>query len=376
MKWLPSLRNLCPPLAALVLLAGCSGSTTSGPVDYSTDGAPGPRIDAAAAELARLRDGGFSGVVLVDVAGELLVEGVGMADREAAVRNDADTVFDIGSLTKQFTAAAILRLEMDGRLSVDDPLATFFDQLPPDTAEITLHQLLTHTSGLPDVVGEDEEPIKRNEFVDRIAGEPLRQEPGEQYHYSNVGYSMLAAVIEVVTGESYEAYLRQALFVPAGLTATGYVLPRFAGSTVAVGYDGDAATGRPNELGWDGDGPYWNLRGNGGILSTATDMHRWHRALLGDDILDAAAKAKLYGHHVREGDGADTFYGYGWVLTPVGDGTDLIAHNGGNGIFFADFLRFVDEDVAIFLATNASRGSEEDAAYDIARAIFAEGAQG
>lgn len=330
-------------------------------------------LTAAAREaLDDLEDGGFQGVALIDVGGEVIAEGMGLADRQAGLANGPSTVFDIGSLTKQFTAAAILRLEMDGVLSVDDRLGEHLDGLPPDKSAITLHQLLTHTAGLPDVLGDDYEPIGRDEFLELVASSPLVREPGGEYEYSNVGYSLLAAVIETVTFGSYEQYLHDALFEPAGMASTGYVIPDFDERDVAVGYDGDEAVGRPNELGWDDDGPFWHLRGNGGILSTAEDMHRWHVALVNEDILDDAAKQEYYARHTREGPGADTFYGYGWAIVPTPFDTWLITHNGGNGIFFADFLRFLDEDVTIFLATNAVRQSDEDAAYALAEAIFAD----
>jgi CubicO group peptidase (beta-lactamase class C family) len=223
---------------------------------------------------------------------------------------------------------------------------------------------------LVDCLGADDERVDRDQYLRLVAETPLVRPPGTGYGYSNVGYSLLAAVIEVVTGDSYETYLHDALFEPAGMASTGYVLPDFDPQDVAVGYVGDEAMGRPNEQPWADDGPYWNLRGNGGILSTAEDMYRWHLALLGDDVLDEASKAALYARHTREGPGADSFYGYGWALIPTGNGSWLVTHNGGNGIFFADFLRFLDEDITIFLATNAARRRDEDAAYRLAAAML------
>lgn len=354
-------------MALAVFGTGCASNDDPGGAGGPTDSTTTPVEDA----VAELAGDGFSGVVLVDVGAETLVEGIGFADREAGIANGRDTVFDIGSLTKQFTAAAILRLEMDGVLSVEDELGRHVEGLPPAMSTITLHQLLTHTAGLPDVLGDDYEPIGRAEFVDLVARTPLVREPGSEHAYSNVGYSLLAAVIELSTGGSYEAYLREALFVPAGMHDTGYVLADFDRDEVAVGYDGDTATGRPDELPWADDGPYWHLRGNGGLLSTASDMHRWHEALLGDDVLDDDAKEKLYHRHTSEGPGADTFYGYGWAIFPTGRDTWLVTHNGGNGIFLADFLRFLDEDITIFLASNAARGRDEDAAFALAEAAVA-----
>jgi CubicO group peptidase (beta-lactamase class C family) len=133
------------------------------------------------------------------------------------------------------------------------------------------------------------------------------------------------------------------------------VLPRWERDRVAVEYDPSGAPqGRPFEHPWADDGPYWNLRGNGGLLSTARDMFRWHRALLGTEILDRRAKAKLFKPHVREEPGADSHYGYGWVID------DRIAwHNGGNGWSYGELTRVLDDRVLVFWVTNRY---EDDAA--------------
>jgi CubicO group peptidase (beta-lactamase class C family) len=362
---------------ALLVAASCSSSDDPGRVASGSSGTASGASDEAApndldAVFDELRDDGFSGVVLVDDGGEVRVEGFGDADREEGVPNDGTTVFDIGSITKQFTGAAILRLQMDGQVSVEDPVSEYLPELTGEKGEITLHQLLTHTAGLPDALGSDEEPISRTEYLRLVAETPLLGPPGDEYAYSNVGYSVLAAVIETVTGGSYEEYLRTALFEPAGMRSTGYVLPDWDEQAVAVGYEGGEAVGRPYEANWDDDGPYWHLRGNGGLLSTAEDMHRWHEALVGDEILDQAAKEAFYGRHTTEGPGASSYYGYGWSIFPTPWDTWLITHDGGNEIFAADFLRFLDEDVTIFLASNDDDTVREDLGLDLAGAVFGE----
>jgi CubicO group peptidase (beta-lactamase class C family) len=312
--------------------------------------------------LDELEASGFEGVVAVREGEDITSRAFGVADRENDLPFDAETVIDIASVTKQFTAAAILRLEMDGRLSVEDTLGEHVPGLPDDTAAITLHQLLTHTSGLPDGFGPDDEPINRDDFLARIVETPLTSTPGHQYEYSNIGYSLLTAVIEFATGEPYESYLRTALFEPAGMLDTGYLLPDWEDHTIAVGYDflsGDRF-GRPNEQPWDVDGPYWNLFGNGGLLSTAADMLRWDQALHDDQVLNAAAKAKYFAPHtpLSPDSSEDVNYGYGWLIFPAPTGTPIITHSGGNHIFFADFMRLVDQDSAVFVATNSDRGDD------------------
>ncbi len=312
----------------------------------------------------RLEAQGFSGIVAVEGGGDAESQGFGLADVEAGEPWDLHTVFDIGSITKQFTGAAIVRLEMDGLLSVDDRLGDHVPYATSDLAEVTLHELLTHTAGLPGGLGDDYEPVSRTEIVD-LAAAAVSEERG--YNYSNPGYSMLGVVIEEVSGMSYEEYLREVFFDPLGMDSTGYVLPDYSDDVVAVGYDGETVWGRPDAQLWDTDGPYWYLRANGGILSTAADMMLWHEGLLGERVLDADAKDKLFARHVEEF--GDSYYGYGWANFPLPDGETLITHNGGNGIFFADFLWFVDQDLTIVVGTNVA-GADEEVAYQIADALL------
>jgi CubicO group peptidase (beta-lactamase class C family) len=235
---------------------------------------------------------------------------------------------------------------------------------------MTVHHLLTHSSGLPAQFGEDYEALDRGPFLARAFQTPLATPPGEKYEYSNVGYSVLAAILELRSGMSYEQYLKQALFDKAGMAETGYRLPDFRPEATAIGYRRGSRWGRPNEQPWAADGPYWNLRGNGGILSTAADMLRWHEALAGTSVLSDESKRRMYTGHIEEGPGAGTYYGYGWALFPTTRGTTLITHNGGNGIFFADFLRYPDERVVVFFATNRAAPPIHSVAHTVARIVF------
>lgn len=316
--------------------------------------------------LAERAADGFSGVVIVARGDDLLVEeAYGLADREAKVENRVDSVFTVGSITKQFTATAILQLEVAGKLSLSDPLSRFWKDAPADKAGITIHQLLTHTSGLASDHGDDHEPVGRDAYVARVLASKLESAPGERHAYANSGYSLLAAIVELVSREGYEDYLAAHLFAPAGMKDTGYVRPKWAPSRIAKGYHPDGKlwgtiVGRT----WLPDGPGWNLRGNGGIHATVSDMRRWHVALRGDTLLPAASRAKLHVRHVPEGGG--TFYGYGWSIedSPWGE---LVTHNGGNGFFFADCLRFLEPDVFIYYATNSR---DRDLGRLLARIVF------
>jgi len=328
----------------------------------------GTEIDQYMSRLETLR---FSGALLVAKDGDvILAKGYGLADRERHLPVTTETVFTIGSITKQFTAAAIMKLEMEGKLSVDDPITKYFDNVPADKAGITLHHLLTHSAGLrSDYGSSDFEPVSREEFIRRVLQEELLSPPGERYEYSNAGYSLLGAVIEKVTHKNYEQYLNEALFKPAGMLHTGYKLPQWDPDNIAQGYRDGEKWGTVLERPWAGDGPYWNLRANGGIHSTIGDMYKWHLALSGDSLLSAAAKQKIFTPYIREGEGADSFYGYGWAIFETPRGTRLIAHNGGNGIFAADFRRYVDENVVYFIASNAGMSAIR-VSNNIARIVF------
>jgi CubicO group peptidase (beta-lactamase class C family) len=305
--------------------------------------------------LRDMEQEGFSGTCLVATGGEVvLAQGYGWANREEKIPTTVDTVFDIGSITKQFTGAAVLKLAEQGKLSVSDPLSKYIDGIPEEKQNITLHHLLTHSANLRDSVGGDYMPITEAETVEKAFRFPNRYDPGTLYRYSNVGYTLLGMVIEKVTGASYEAYLRETFFDPLEMDDTGYVLPEWKPDQLAHGYYPNNDWGTPRDQAWDEDGPYWNLRANGGILSNVWDMYRWHVALENESALSEDSLEKLFHPHIPEGRNAKTYYGYGWSIQTTKRDTTLVAHNGGNGIFFADFWRYIEEDSVIIIMTNAA----------------------
>jgi len=321
--------------------------------------------------MSRAEKNGFSGALLVSKDGEIVLsKGYGLADREKNIPITKHSVFTIGSITKQFTGAAILKLQMQGKLKVDDPIKKYFNDVPDDKKGITLHHLLTHSAGFSGAIGGDFQPINQDEFIDLAMKTTLNHKPGELYEYSNVGYSLLGAIIEIVTGQTYEKFLHQNLFKPAGISKTGYRIPEWRDEELAHGYRGNKDWGTLIDKPWAEDGPYWHLHANGGILSTVEDMYKWHLALQGDKILSEKAKQLYYTPHVREGENAESFYGYGWAIFTTPHNTKLVAHNGGNTIFSADFLRYVDEDVVVIAMANTSGQPAWKVSNTIARIVF------
>ena len=324
------------------------------------DGAAAARVDEY---LSRLVRHGFSGAVLIAAVppgGNWATEGrvvlkraYGMADRAAGRPYTVDMVSTIGSITKQFTGAAIMKLEMMGKLKTTDAISKYLPGVPADKAGITIHHLLTHTAGFPgDMGGADDDAIERDALVARVLAAPLAHAPGGQFEYSNEGYSLAGAIIERVSGQGYEAFLREHLFLASGMNDTGYQAKPWAPEKLPVGYTPEGEPwGRVHKRGWLADGPGWYLRANGGIHSTLDDMYRWHLALESTAVLSADARDK-YQKGSAPALGGTEHYAYGWGVRTSRRGGKVISHNGGNMVFGADVRRYVDEGVVIIAMSN------------------------
>jgi len=346
-------------LNSLGLMLACGLALASGPpAGEQVVGELGQTLDRY---MKRAEANGFSGSVLAAKGSQIiLAKGYGWADRENKVQETEATVFSIGSITKQFTGAAILKLETAGKLTTTDLITKYFKDVPQDKAGITLHQLLTHTAGFAGALGDDYETIGPEDFVKRAMGSKLLFAPGSRYEYSNVGFSLLGIIVELVSGKGYEDYLQENLFRPAGMTRTGYLRPGFVKSDLAVGYRDGERWGTAMDRPWMPEGPGWHLRGNGGILSTVGDMHRWYLALKSNAIFPEAVRAKYFAPHVREYPNGPSYYGYGWVNQKSATGSTLIWHNGGNGVYNA-FMGFdLENDLVIVVSCNVSTRRSDD----------------
>jgi CubicO group peptidase (beta-lactamase class C family) len=264
-----------PPFAACVVLSlfGCSAPASDPPVPKDPIAAEvRRRIDDAVAD-------GFSGAILVSTRGQrLALEGHGFADRRSQTPNTDSTAFDVGSILKSFTASAIFRLVEDGALELETTLGEVFPHVPADKAAITLRELIQHRAGFDeyhDTMG-DFEPMTRLEARERILAQELLFAPGSGEAYSNSGYTLLADVVESVSGQAYTDYVRRTLFEPAAMGHTGfYSEPVWQSVETAIGYDA-STFGDNDPASW----PYtWALVGNGGLVTTVVDLARWLVAL-------------------------------------------------------------------------------------------------
>ena len=262
-------------------------------------------------------EAGFSGAVLVAIGGKVILQsGYGLADREKNIPVRKETVFDIGSITKRFTKAAILKLEEQGKLRRSDTLDNFFDNVTEDKAGITVQQVLEHTAGFHeyhDTTGDFEE-MDREQALKTILNQKLLFKPGDQEAYSNSGYTLLAAIIELSSNQSYQSFLEKYLFKPAGMNRTGFYRDSlWKEDEVAIGYEGRTIGKKNSPYYW----PYmtWALIGGGGMVSSVGELYKWIQALEAGMVLSGKTKEKMYdpqGHPMAYAGGND--FGFSVVV--------------------------------------------------------------
>lgn len=310
------------------------------PVATATPDPPAPTPNALADAIdalftdAESKDTFSGSVIVVDGGKQVLEKGYGSADRATKRKNTPATIFRIGSVSKQFTSAALLALVSDGKIALTDPVSKFFPDYPKenltsDGVEVTLHHVLSHTSGLPDPRKTAAwkrmvwtRPIAPSEQVDLVKTTPLVRAPGTAYEYVNYNFLIAAMVVEKVSGKSYEAFLRERFWSPLGMKDTGTVLPSEKAGAAAFGY-ADEGGGQLTTM---NDDPTFKDRdmtlsfGSGQIYSTVQDLARWDRALVGEAILPAAKRDLLFAPNMDD-------YGYGWV-TQKKSGVTYEWHNG------------------------------------------------
>ena len=314
-------------------------------------------------------ENGFSGAIAVVKDGDVIInKGYGPANKDTQTLNNPNTIFDIGSNTKQFTSTAILKLEESGKLKLSDPLSKYFKDLPTDKQNITIHQLLTHTAGFPDAIGKDFDKISQEQFFKKLFSGKLLSEPGAKYSYSNTGYSVLGRIIELVSGQPYEAYVNEHLFKPAGMKQTGYLLPEWDTKQLSRSYNRGILDGESPVVRYQRDrGITWHLKANGGINSTQNDMLLWYEALKTNKILSAGSLKKLITPYTGN---SRYSYAYGWTVRMLEGNLKRVSHNGSNGAYAHSLVWFPEEDVYIVYITNANSAKVEFLAYEVAKMIL------
>lgn len=304
----------------------------------------------------------FSGVILVAKGDRILLhKGYGLANIEHEVPNAPPTVFQVASVSKPFTSAAIMLLQEDGKLDVRAPLRRILPSYPNDD-KLTIHHLLTHTSGIPNIndfaeyEALQQKPHATSELVAYFRDKPLEFEPGEKYSYSNSNYNLLAHIIEKVSGLSYGDFLKRRIFDPLRLRNIGHrgsaaqIVPKLAN-----GYAPSGAIELERA-------PYidWTVKtGNGSLYSDASGIARFIRAVHKSELLSAASSSALFTRHTPHA-------GYGWFLTQA-NGREIHHVNGRSPGYAAQADYYVNEDVTVVVLSN----TYVSVTTDIARAVGA-----
>jgi CubicO group peptidase (beta-lactamase class C family) len=307
----------------------------------------------------------FSGTVLVmNDDRVLLSKGFGMANLEHGEPNTIKTTFRIGSLTKQFTAVAILMLQERGSLNLQDSICRYLPQCPVGWEQITIHHLLTHTSGLPDAsyVDKVELPLTADKAMAYLRNKPLRFAPGARFSYGSSNYILLGYIIEKASRESYEAFLRENILGPRGLTNTGYDHQESAVKNLAAGYSlrGEILV---NASHVEMSMPF----AAGGLYSTTEDLYRWMQALGQQRLLSARSLALMWtpfqGH-----------YGYGWYVGRLLD-RRFVYHGGWIHGFAAAIACFPDKRITAIVLSNVDSAPVNTMARDLAAIVIGAVAQ-
>jgi CubicO group peptidase (beta-lactamase class C family) len=357
-------------LLLAVVLSACAPAVRQAPTATPVPPTARPTQDpkALAAELDAIlqkshQAGTFDGSVLVARNGQVILsQGYGFADRFKKTPNTPQTKFRIGSLTKQFTAMAILTLQAEGKLNVQDKLCAYLSACPEILKPITLHHLLTHTSGLPNAT-------KWNQPGDKMLSKyaTLNSPPGDNFSYTDVGYNLAGKIIETVSGRSYEAFMQQNIFEPLQMSSTGYDHEQ---ADLAKGYaaaEGDIAS---SNLDWFAAGA---------LYSTVEDLYRYDQALYTDKLLPQSALSAMFSGQVPVQDGQyygrfwgghNWRYGYGWFIRP--DQPRLFIHGGQPPGFRTEFRRYPDDKVTIIILCNHEAVMLEPAGDAIAAKLLGE----
>ncbi|HKG21904.1 MAG TPA: serine hydrolase [Blastocatellia bacterium] len=323
----------------VLLLAGTAAAQAPAPVEK--------QVATADEYLATLvRDRQFAGAALVARDGKVVMsKGYGMADLENGVPNGPRTKFRLGSITKQFTATAIMMLQERGKLSTQDPICKYVGDCPEAWRGVTVRHLLTHTSGipsytsLPDFVKTMSQPAKLEELIGRFKNRPLEFQPGEKFSYNNSGYVLLGLIIEKVSGQEYESFLRQNIFEPLKMASTGY---DHTGEVLKDRASGYILSGEIIE-----NAPYLDMslpHAAGALYSTVEDLYVWDQALYSEKLLSKKSFDEMLTPFKSN-------YGYGWGVNDQ-YGLRRISHGGGINGFSTFIARYPEEKATIIVLSN------------------------
>jgi D-alanyl-D-alanine carboxypeptidase len=353
--------------SAALPLAGCGRGSVAG--GAATREAVTERVDALVAAFQRETYAPSVSVAVIRAGRDTLIyRGYGLADVENEATATPLTVYRIGSVTKQFTAAAVLRLVDENRVELDAPISRYVPRLPNAWSGIRVRHLLNHTAGIPDfrerwlTLDLREDALTPDSVIGIVRSEPLEFAPGTQWRYSNIGYIVLGLLIERVTGEPYAHHLRTRLLEPLGLTAT-----RYCDVTPLIPHRAEGYEQRDTSV---VNARYTSMTvvfAAGGLCSTVGDMAAWNRALATGRVVSAASWAMMT---TPDSVARANEYGFGVWVRAI-DGHRVIRHGGGIEGFRADNAYLPDDSLSITVLTNLAAPGPEELLTEIARAVLA-----
>lgn len=347
-------------LFALVFLPDCYGQSPSNDAVHELVFPKVKEINELVSTYAEYGD--FNGAILVAEEGKVLYkQGFGLANMEWDIPNATDTKFRIGSVSKQFTAMLIVQLVVENKLDLHTPISTYLPDYPKENGErITIHQLLTHSSGTPNNYEKTREQKKRPdayssaELVDEFAALPLEFTPGEKFDYSNAGYNLLGYIVEVVTGKRYEEVLQDRIFSPLGMKNTGFDKHRALIKNRASGYFNS----------WE---VFYNANyldmsavfAAGALYATVEDLFLWDQALYTEQLVPKKYLELIFTPHLPDPDYGG-YYGYGWSIKDksIGSSNDRIStitHDGVIDGFCTIITRIPSSKASVILLSNVRR---------------------
>lgn len=332
-----------------------------------------PELDAYLNELSEQKR--FSGSVLVAKDGQILLsKGYGMANYEHDVPNMPQTKFRLASITKQFTATAIMLFQERDLLSVTDTISKYIPDYP-NGDKITIHHLLTHTSGIPNITSFPDykkkkiKPHTLERLIERFKNKPLDFEPGERFQYSNSGYMLLSYIVEKVSGQKYEVFVTENIFKPLGMNDSGFDTSSAILKNRASGYSLE------NDVLVNSD--YIDMSfpaGAGALYSTVEDLYRWDRALYSNKLLSKKSIDTIFFAYKNvTADKKQDFpgYGYGWI-TRKSKGRSIVEHSGAIEGFSNDIRRYLEEKLCVIVLGNIARTKAERISQTLAAIALGE----
>jgi CubicO group peptidase (beta-lactamase class C family) len=307
----------------------------------------------------------FNGVALVSENGKILLnKGYGYKNVEAQEPNNEQTIFQIGSITKQFTSTIILKLEEEGKLSTSDKISKYFPDFPNGN-EITVFNLLTHTSGIANYTNDVEfmkseavKPTTESKILALFKDKKLDFEPNTKYRYSNSGYMLLGYIIQKVTGKSYENVVREYIFGPLQMTHSGFDFVHLNDPNKATGYF--SIDGKNSTISTLVDSSV--SFSAGAIYTTTADLYKWHNGISGNDIVKRTSIEKAFTPFKNK-------YGFGWNIDSL-NGKRAVMHGGGIFGFNANFARIEQDNISIVLLNNVGNPKLSDITKDIFAILY------